>query len=87
VVLPHKSSYYCQASVAHAYNPEIKRISAQRQPRQIIHKTLSQKNPPQKRAGGVAHGVEHLSSKHEALNSNPSAKKVHTPYLVFSSQA
>jgi hypothetical protein len=27
------------------------------QPRQIVHETLSQKNPTQKRAGGVAEGV------------------------------
>jgi hypothetical protein len=27
------------------------------QPRQIVHKTLSRKNPSQKRAGGVAQGV------------------------------
>jgi hypothetical protein len=29
----------------------------QSQPRQTVHKTLSQKNPSQKRAGGVAQGV------------------------------
>jgi hypothetical protein len=29
----------------------------QSQPRQIVRKTLSQKNPSQKRAGGVAQGV------------------------------
>jgi hypothetical protein len=27
------------------------------QPRQIVHETLPQKNPSQKRAGGVAQGV------------------------------
>jgi hypothetical protein len=37
------------------------------QPRQIIHETLSCKNPSQKRTGGVAQGV--------ALSSNPSATK------------
>jgi hypothetical protein len=36
---------------------EIRRIAFQSQPRQIVHKTLSQKNPSQKRAGGVAQGV------------------------------
>jgi hypothetical protein len=37
---------------------EIRRIVVQSQPRQIIHETLSQKNPSQKkRAGGVAQGV------------------------------
>jgi hypothetical protein len=33
---------------------------------------LTQKYPTQKRAGGVAQVVEHLLSKREALNSNPS---------------
>jgi hypothetical protein len=38
----------------------------------------SPKYPTQNRAGGVAEVVEHLSSKHEALSSNPSTtKKIH----------
>jgi hypothetical protein len=37
---------------------EIKRITFQSQPRQIDHKTLSRKKPSQKRAGGVAQGVD-----------------------------
>jgi hypothetical protein len=37
---------------------EIRRIMVQSQPRQIVCKTLSQKNPIQKRAGGVAQGVD-----------------------------
>jgi hypothetical protein len=36
---------------------EIRRIMVQNQPRQIVHETLSQKNPSQKRAGGGAEGV------------------------------
>jgi hypothetical protein len=32
-------------------------IKVQSQPTQIVLKTLSRKNPSQKRAGGVAHGV------------------------------
>jgi hypothetical protein len=38
---------------------EIRRITAQNQPGQIVHVTLSQKNLSQekKRAGGVAQGV------------------------------
>jgi hypothetical protein len=36
---------------------EIRRILVQNQPRQIVHETLSQKNPSQKRAGGVAQGI------------------------------
>jgi hypothetical protein len=36
---------------------EIRRIMVQSLPGQIVHETLSQKNPSQKRAGGVAQGV------------------------------
>jgi hypothetical protein len=32
---------------------EIRKIAVQSQLRQIVHKTLSRKNPSQKRAGGV----------------------------------
>jgi hypothetical protein len=42
---------------------EIRRIVVQSQPGQIVHETLSQKKPSQKRAGGVAQMVEHLPSK------------------------
>jgi hypothetical protein len=44
--------------------PEIRRISIPSEPRQIVGETLSQKNPSQKRAGGVVQIV--------ALNSSPS---------------
>jgi hypothetical protein len=37
---------------------EIRRIEVQSQHRQIVPKTLSQKNPSQKRAGGVAQDVD-----------------------------
>jgi hypothetical protein len=41
-----------QVPVAHTYNPsysgEIRRITVQSQPGQMIHKTLSQKYPTQK---------------------------------------
>jgi hypothetical protein len=36
---------------------EIRRIMVQSQPWQIVCKTLSRKNPSQKRAGGVAQGI------------------------------
>jgi hypothetical protein len=36
---------------------EIRRIKVQNQPRQIVPETLSQKNPSQKRAGGMAQAV------------------------------
>jgi hypothetical protein len=50
----------------------IRRIIAQSQPGKIFCETLSQKYPMQKRAIRVAPVVEHLHSKHETLNSNPS---------------
>jgi hypothetical protein len=36
---------------------KIRSISVQGQPRQIVLETVSQKNPSQKRAGGVAQGL------------------------------
>jgi hypothetical protein len=36
---------------------EIRRIEVRSQPRQIVRETSSQKNPSQKRAGGVVQGV------------------------------
>jgi hypothetical protein len=36
---------------------EFRRITGQSQPRQVVLKTLSRKNPSEKRAGEVAHGV------------------------------
>jgi hypothetical protein len=47
---------------------EIRRISIQSQPRQIVPETLTQKNPSQKRAGGVASFV--------VSGSNPSTAKI-----------
>jgi hypothetical protein len=49
--------------MAHAYNPSYsvgrdQKDHGWKQPRQIVHETLSQKNPSQKRAGGVAQGVD-----------------------------
>jgi hypothetical protein len=46
---------------------ETRRTVVQSQPRQIVRKTLSRKNPPQKRARGVARGI--------GLSSSPSTKK------------
>jgi hypothetical protein len=42
---------------------EIRRITVQSQPGQIIQETLSQKYPTWKMAGGVPQVVEHLPSK------------------------
>jgi hypothetical protein len=36
---------------------EIRRIMVSSQPKQIVHETLSQKNPSQKKAGRVAQDV------------------------------
>jgi hypothetical protein len=35
-----------------------------------------------KRAGGMAQAVEHLSSRHEALSSNPSRQEESQPYVT-----
>jgi hypothetical protein len=46
------------------------------QPGQIVLEILTQKNPSQKRAGGVAQVVEEcLPSKHETLSSTSSSDK------------
>jgi hypothetical protein len=42
---------------------EIKRIAVQSQLRQIVHETLSRKNPSQKWAGGVAQGEKKKERK------------------------
>jgi hypothetical protein len=54
---------------------EIRRIVVPSQPGQIILKTLSQKYPTHKRAGGVTQVVGHLPSNCDALSSNPSTVK------------
>jgi hypothetical protein len=54
---------------------EIRRIVVPSQFRQIVYDTLSQTNPSQKKADGVAQAVECLPSKHEAVSSNPRAAK------------
>jgi hypothetical protein len=43
-----------------------KRIVVQSQPGQIVHKTLFRKNASQKRAGGVAQGVDPSSNSSTA---------------------
>jgi hypothetical protein len=47
--------------VAHAYTTiqeaEIRRITVQSQPGEIVWELLSQKHPSQKKAGGVAQGI------------------------------
>jgi hypothetical protein len=53
----------------------IKRITVQRQPRQIFPQTLSQKYPTQKRTGRVAQTVEQVPKKYEVLQYHKEAKK------------
>jgi hypothetical protein len=54
---------------------EIRRIEVRSQPKQIVHKTLSQKNSSQKMAGEVAQGVgpEFKPQYHKKKK-----KKIHT---------
>jgi 23S rRNA maturation mini-RNase III len=66
--------------VAHAiilaiWEAEIRRILVLEPAWKIVHETLYQKIPNQKRACGVAQLVEHLSSKREALITTPSIAK------------
>jgi hypothetical protein len=58
-----------------AQEVEIRRMTVQSQPRQRVHKTLSQKYSTQKSVGKVAQVVEHLHSNHEDLSSKPSTAK------------
>jgi hypothetical protein len=55
---------------------EIRRITVRNQPGETVQETLYQKNPSQKRAGGVAQDV--------ALSSNPStAKKKKVDFKMY----
>jgi hypothetical protein len=57
---------------------EIRRIEVQSQPRKILCETLSQKNPSQKRAGGMAQGVgpEFKSQYHTHTHTHTHTHKV-----------
>jgi hypothetical protein len=53
-----------------------------------IKRNIIRKITKQKRAGGIGQVVEHLSSDHEALNSNPStAKNVVNLFFFFRNPA
>jgi hypothetical protein len=56
---------------------EIRKITVQSQPKQIVHETLSQKYPTRNRTGGVSQAVEHRPSKKEtlSLSSNSTAAR------------
>jgi hypothetical protein len=57
------------------WEAKIRRITAQGQPRQIVPETPISKITRAKWTGSVAHVVEYLLCKCEALNSNPSPPK------------
>jgi hypothetical protein len=59
---------------------EIWRITVQSQPGQTVHETLSQKNPSQKRAGGVAQGVDPKSKPQD----HKKKRNKTTLYSIFS---
>jgi hypothetical protein len=50
---------------------KIRRIKVQSQPRQIVHEPYLEKNQHKNRAGRMAHVIEHLPSKNDALISKP----------------
>jgi hypothetical protein len=60
---------------------EISRIVVQSQPGQIVHETLAQKNPSQKRAGGAAPGgatefkAQYCQKKKKTKNQKTKQKK------------
>jgi hypothetical protein len=61
---------------------EIRRITVQSQPVQIVCKTLSQKYSTQKETGRVAQVVKSLPNKHKDLSSNPTKKKTRLHQLL-----
>jgi hypothetical protein len=69
--------------VAHAYNPSYSgrqrsgRSWFEARPRQIVHETLSQKNPSQERAGRVAQGVGPESKPQYCKKQNKTKQKTH----------
>jgi hypothetical protein len=50
---------------------ENRRMAVQSQPGHIVHKTLSQKKPLHKKAGGVAQGVDETSKSRGEYSSLP----------------
>jgi hypothetical protein len=61
---------------------EIRRIAVQSQLRQIIHETLFQKNPPQKRASGVAQGVgPEFKPQYSEKRKRKRKKKIVSPHV------
>jgi hypothetical protein len=55
--VPRAGHWWLTPVILTTQEAEIRRIVVQSQPRQIVLETLSQKNPLQKRTGGVAQGA------------------------------
>jgi hypothetical protein len=62
---------------------EIKRITVECQVEQVVQETLYQKTPTQKRGGGLAQVLKHLSRKREALSSGPSTHRLREVAQAF----
>jgi hypothetical protein len=62
---------------------EIRRITVWRQPGQIVCKTLSWKNPSQKRAGGVAQGVGPEFKSYSSKPTPPKQNQKPKPVLII----
>jgi hypothetical protein len=74
-VLPQARCWWLTSAILAIQEAEISRIMVPSQPGQILHETLVQKYPPQKKVCRVAQVVEHLPSKLKALCSNSSTTK------------
>jgi hypothetical protein len=57
------------------WEAEIRRITIQNEPRQIVHETPISKITREKWTGGMVQVVEHLLCKCKALSSNPTPAK------------
>jgi hypothetical protein len=55
--LSNAGHWWLMSVIPATQETEIRRITVRSQPGQIVHETLSQKHPSQRRAGGVAQGV------------------------------
>jgi hypothetical protein len=58
------------------WEAEIRKITVQAQPRQIVQETPTSKITKAKWPGGVVQAIEHLLCNCEALSSNPSPTKI-----------
>jgi hypothetical protein len=72
---PYARCWWLMPVILASQEAEIRRITVQSQPKQIVHETLSWKYPTTKRPGKVDQVIECLPSKCEALSSNSSTAK------------